>query len=121
MHRALSIAFLALGVVAGGTAGAQAGSPVGRWVVADKSAQIEIRACGGAFCGTVAHSKLGTPVGTAILRDMRPVREDRWSGTVLDPRSGKIYTSTMSLKGPGKLRVRGCLMGFCGGETWRKI
>jgi uncharacterized protein (DUF2147 family) len=48
---------------------------------------------------------------------MRPAGENRWEGTVIDPRNGKSYQAKMTLKG-GSLRIEGCVMGFlCGGET----
>jgi uncharacterized protein (DUF2147 family) len=97
-----------------------ASGPMGEWTVADGSARIGIHSCGANFCGTVTLAKEKDRVGERILRDMKPDGENRWRGTILDPRSGKIYQSTMTLKG-SSLRVDGCVMGFlCGGETWTR-
>ena len=93
---------------------------MGEWLVADGSARIGIHACGANLCGTVTSSKEKGRVGERILRDMKPDGENRWTGTILDPRSGKIYQSTMTLKG-SILRVDGCFMNvLCGGETWTR-
>lgn len=110
---AAALSLLAVPAVAGPSA-------AGTWIVADGSTHIAIRPCDGGLCGTVSYSKAGTKAGTVILRGMAPAGEGRWKGTVLDPRSGSVYQSTMTLKGEG-LRVQGCVMGvLCGGETWTR-
>ena len=97
-----------------------ASGPLGEWLVGDGSARIGIHACGANLCGTVTATKEKGRMGERILRDMKPDGENRWTGTILDPRSGKVYQSTMTLTG-GSLRVEGCLMGvLCGGETWTR-
>ncbi len=94
--------------------------PMGEWVVADGTARIGIHACGENLCGTVTLAKEKGRLGERILRDMKPDGANRWKGTILDPRSGKVYQSTMTLKG-NSLRVEGCIMGMlCGGETWTR-
>ncbi len=97
-----------------------ASGPTGEWLVEDGSARIDIQHCGANLCGTVTSAKEKARLGERILRDMKPDGANRWKGTILDPRSGKVYQSTMTLKG-NSLRVEGCIMGMlCGGETWKR-
>ena len=54
---------------------------------------------------------------------MKPGKEQKWSGRILDPNTGSTYDSTISLKGGDRLRVQGCAFGgmFCGGQTWTRV
>jgi hypothetical protein len=54
-----------------------------------------------------------------ILLHMKPVQSGKWEGEVYNAQNGKTYDSEISLAGPDKLRIEGCVLGFlCGGETW---
>ena len=98
-----------------------AASALGQWVVADGSARIAIQSCGSALCGTVLTSSTAAHRGMTILRQMKPDGDDRWVGTILDPRTGSIYHSKMTLQG-NRLRVQGCVAGglICGGQSWTR-
>jgi uncharacterized protein (DUF2147 family) len=56
------------------------------------------------------------------LINMRPAKDHKWSGRILDPNTGSTYDSTIALKGD-TLRVQGCAFGgmFCGGQTWTRV
>ena len=60
--------------------------------------------------------------GEKILINMRPSGK-KWSGRIHDPKGGSTYDSTIAMKGPDRLRVRGCAFGgmFCGGQTWTRV
>jgi uncharacterized protein (DUF2147 family) len=104
-----------------GADAAAAASATGQWVVADGSSRISIQSCGAALCGTVLTSSTAAHRGMTILRQMKPAGDDRWVGTILDPRTGSIYHSKMTLEG-NRLRVQGCVAGglICGGQSWTR-
>ena len=54
---------------------------------------------------------------------MKPGKDAKWSGRILDPNTGSTYDSTIALKGIDNLRVQGCAFGgmFCGGQTWSRL
>jgi uncharacterized protein (DUF2147 family) len=51
---------------------------------------------------------------------MRPAGPNKWSGMIYNADDGKTYASSISLAGPGSLRVEGCVGAFCGGEDWTR-
>lgn len=94
---------------------------MGEWFVEDNVAKISIQPCGRSVCGAVSWSKGGDQIGTEILRDMKPAGPNRWQGTILDPQSGRSYSSNISLQNQNTLRVEGCVLGvLCGGQTWTR-
>jgi len=115
---------------------AAAQDATGEWLVADATARIRIVNCGSALWGVVSWEK--TPggrdvknpdaakrerptLGMPVLLDMRPADGGRWKGKVYNAKDGKIYDSTLALRGPSTLRVEGCVLGFlCGGENWTR-
>lgn len=114
---------VALGILAGASsAPALAGSAVGQWTVSDGSARISIQSCGANLCGTVASAATAAHRGMQILRQMKPSGENHWVGTILDPRTGSVYHSKMTLQGDNKLKVQGCVAGgfLCGGQSWTR-
>jgi uncharacterized protein (DUF2147 family) len=106
----------------------------GDWLVAEGTAVIRVEACGEARCGKVAwtpapasdEARSGrakedeSPIGTTILIDMKPAGEQRWDGQIYNPQDGKTYTGRVTLLSPDVLKVEGCLLVFCGGETWTR-
>jgi uncharacterized protein (DUF2147 family) len=118
--------------------------PTGVWLTEAGDAKIRISQCDPGICGTVVWLKVaidpatGKPqvddkntnpsltrrpiVGINIFNGMKPVAEHKWSGRIYNADNGKTYSSDVSLLGPRKLEVRGCVMALlCGGETWTKI
>jgi uncharacterized protein (DUF2147 family) len=92
-------------------------SPVGLWLTQKREGKIRIEPCGDALCGFAD----GKP-SDKVLIDMKPGSNNRWNGKIKDTRSGSVYASHISLKGPNSLSVQGCAFGgmFCGGETWTR-
>ena len=140
---ALALAALLL---APGAGVAQAADATGTWRNADGDAIIRIADCAtasGRLCGTVVW--LRTPVdpatggpqtdrnnkdpalrsrpilGLRAIMDMRPSgTAGKWDGRVYDIDSGKTYDGNLILKGENELRVQGCVMLVCDGETWTR-
>jgi uncharacterized protein (DUF2147 family) len=100
----------------------QANSPLGVWLTEEKEGKVRIEQCGANLCGYSVDSK-SNQNGEQVLINMKPGKDSRWSGRILDPSSGSTYDSTIALKGPDTLRVQGCAFGgmFCGGQTWSRV
>lgn len=96
-------------------------SPVGDWLVADRSARVAISPCGPNLCGSISWSADGGDVGQPILLQMKPDGQ-RWSGTVVDVRDGKRYLAHIHLQSDDRLRLDGCVLGgiICSGEVWTR-
>ncbi len=110
----LSTSFFASQAIAG---------PVGEWRIADGSANVSIRQCGGNLCGFVSWSQESqNMVGQEVLISMRP-NGALWSGTVVNVRDGQKYVARMSMQDDQTLKVEGCVMGgmICGGQHWERV
>jgi uncharacterized protein (DUF2147 family) len=99
-----------------------ANSPLGIWLTEEKEGKVRIEQCGANLCGYSVDSK-SNQNGEQVLINMRPGRDAKWSGRILDPNTGSTYDSTIALKGSDTLRVQGCAFGgmFCGGQTWSRV
>ena len=99
-----------------------ANSPLGVWLTEEKEGRVRIEQCGANLCGYSVDSK-SNQNGEQVLINMKPGKDSKWSGRILDPNSGSTYDSTIALKGPDTLRVQGCAFGgmFCGGQTWSRV
>jgi len=97
-------------------------SPIGVWLTEEKEGKVRIEQCGANLCGYSVDSKSNVN-GEQVLINMKPGRDLKWSGRILDPHTGSTYDSTIALKGPDTLRVQGCAFGgmFCGGQTWTRV
>jgi uncharacterized protein (DUF2147 family) len=118
--------------------------PTGVWLTEAGDAKIHVSKCGSGICGTIVWLKTpidpatGRPhvddknrdpalahrpvIGIDIFKGMKSVAERKWSGRIYNADDGKTYTSDVTLAGPRKLEVRGCVMAvLCGGETWTKL
>jgi len=91
-------------------------TPLGVWNTEKNGGMVRIEQCGQNLCGNAV------PNGEKILINMKP-SGTRWTGRIHDPDSGKVYDSTIAMKGPNALRVQGCVFGgiFCGGQTWIRV
>jgi uncharacterized protein (DUF2147 family) len=118
--------------------------PTGVWLTEAGDAKIMVSKCGSGICGTVVWLKepidpaTGKPqlddkntdpaltrrpiIGINIFNSMKSVNERKWSGRIYNADNGKTYASDVTLAGPRRLEVRGCVMAIlCGGETWTKL
>ena len=101
---------------------AAANSPLGVWLTEEKEGKVRIEQCGPNLCGYSVDTK-SNQNGEQVLINMKPGKDSKWSGRILDPSSGSTYDSTIALKGSDRLRVQGCAFGgmFCGGQTWSRL
>ena len=91
-------------------------TPLGVWNTEKNGGMVRIEQCGQNLCGNAV------PNGEKILVNMKPSGA-KWTGRIHDPDSGKVYDSSIAMKGPNTLRVQGCVFGgiFCGGQTWNRV
>ena len=121
---------------------AKAQSADGIWLTQAGDAKIRVSRCGGEICGVVVWLKepidpmTGKPqvddknpnpslarrpiIGLPLFSGMRPAGPGRWSGRIYNADDGRTYSSKVSVAGPAKLRVEGCMGAFCGGEDWSR-
>jgi uncharacterized protein (DUF2147 family) len=101
---------------------ASANSPLGLWLTEEREGRIRIEQCGVNLCGYSVDAR-SNQNAAQVLINMKPGKDAKWSGRILDPNSGSTYDSTIALKGPDSLRVQGCAFGgmFCGGQTWSRL
>jgi uncharacterized protein (DUF2147 family) len=54
---------------------------------------------------------------------MKPKNDRQWSGSVYSQDSGDIFSGTINLKTPNRLRVEACAIGrfYCSGNTWSRM
>ena len=99
-----------------------ANSPLGVWLTEEKEGKVRIEQCGSNLCGYSVDAK-SNQNGEQVLINMKPDKDLKWSGRILDPNTGSTYDSTIALKGSDTLRVQGCAFGgmFCGGQTWSRL
>jgi Uncharacterized protein conserved in bacteria (DUF2147) len=101
---------------------ASANSPLGVWLTEEKEGKVRIEQCGANLCGYSVDAK-SNQNGEQVLINMKPGKDSKWNGRILDPSTGSTYDSTIALKGSDSLRVQGCAFGgmFCGGQTWSRL
>jgi uncharacterized protein (DUF2147 family) len=101
---------------------ASANSPLGVWLTEEKEGKVRIEQCGANLCGYSVDAK-SNQNGEQVLINMKPGKDSKWSGRILDPNTGSTYDSTIAMKGSDSLRVQGCAFGglFCGGQTWTRL
>jgi uncharacterized protein (DUF2147 family) len=101
---------------------ASSNSPLGVWLTEEKEGKVRIEQCGVNLCGYSVDAK-SNQNGEQVLINMKPSKDAKWSGRILDPNTGSTYDSTIALKGSDSLRVQGCAFGgmFCGGQTWSRL
>ena len=101
---------------------AAANSPLGVWLTEEREGKVRIEQCGANLCGYSVDKK-SNQNGEQVLINMKPGKDAKWSGRILDPNSGSTYDSTIALKGSNNLRVQGCAFGgvFCGGQNWTRV
>jgi uncharacterized protein (DUF2147 family) len=98
-----------------------ADTPLGDWQTEGKGS-VRIAKCGNALCGYVLNSS-SNDRGEAVLINMKPKTDSKWTGNVYSHDSGDTYYGTMDMKGPNALRVEACALGrfYCSGNVWSRI
>jgi uncharacterized protein (DUF2147 family) len=128
------------------TATAQpAPSPQGDWVTEGGWATVRIAPCpsdAGRLCGRIIGLKeptdgRGRPkrdtanadpklrsrlvVGMPFVTGFKPAGPGRWTGgKIYNPGDGKTYNARLALNPDGSLRVNGCVLVICQGQTWTR-
>ena len=69
------------------------------WLTEEKEGKVRIEQCGANLCGYSVDSK-SNQNGEQVLINMKPGKDSKWSGRILDPNTGSTYDSTIALKGP---------------------
>ena len=60
-------------------------------------------------------------LGMQGISNMRPTTPaGKWDGRVYDIDGGKTYDGNLILRGENELRVQGCVLLLCQGETWTR-
>lgn len=107
---------------------------LGLWMSGDRGGVFSIGHCGQTLCGRLIgldYDNGDVPkdwrgkseCGLLMLTDFTPGKDGRWSGHILDPRSGKIYQSLIWMDGPNVLKLRGYILGITllgQTETWTR-
>ncbi|MBR0899775.1 DUF2147 domain-containing protein [Bradyrhizobium tropiciagri] len=95
--------------------------PIGDWQT-ETSSLVRVRLCGNALCG-YALDRTTRDLGEAVLINMKPNTDARWSGNVYSEDSGRIRYGTIELKGADSMRVEACAIGrfYCSGVDWVRI
>jgi uncharacterized protein (DUF2147 family) len=98
-----------------------ADTPVGDWQTQGKGS-VRIASCGRALCGYVLNSS-SNDKGEAVLINMKPKTDSRWTGNVYGHDSGDTYYGTMDMQGPNTILVQACALSrfYCSGNVWTRI
>jgi len=121
--------------LAASAATAHAADPTGLWLTADQSAKIRVEKCPDGYWGSIDWEKVpgtdaknpdpakrGRPLlGTPILMGMKPSEPNKWDGKVYNPKEGNTWNVSIILEDPNRLKLQGCMLVFCGGETWTRV
>lgn len=124
-------------VLLGTLAPAAAASPLGNWMVEEKSAEIRVVDCGSALWGVISWEKVpgndtynpdpalrARPLlGSAILLGMKAnAQQTEWVGKVYNAQDGKQYDAAISSPDDQTLNMKGCLFSFlCKTVTWTRV
>ncbi len=119
-----------------------AASPVGLWKAED-GAIIRVAPCGANLCAFIAKpspaidpqtgrpptdkhnsdpAKRNRPLaGVAVLMGMRAVEPAKWSGRLYNDDDGQTYMGNLIEIDAAKIRIEGCSVGVCGGNTLSRM
>jgi uncharacterized protein (DUF2147 family) len=137
------MAFAAVLFAAPAARAQDAGEPTGTWLTQAGDARVRISKCGGGICGVVVGLRepidpaTGKPqvddknpnpalrkrpmIGLPLFSSMHANGPHKWSGTIYNADDGSSYASSISVSGPDRLRVEGCVGALCGGEIWTRV
>ncbi|SDU19079.1 DUF2147 domain-containing protein [Stappia sp. ES.058] len=137
-HIRLAASALAAAVLGFASTATLAADATGVWQRPSGTSRIEISPCGSSLCGKLVwlkaprnDSKNPDPakrarplLGTRTVMGMTPAGDAGvWKGKVYNAEDGKTYSGRMTLEGPDKLSLKGCVLGglICRGETWSRV
>lgn len=109
----------------------------GSWTTPDRKSIIKISKCGGSICGKITKTaetgmkdihnpdaaKQSRPLkGLQIFKFKDKAGTRKWEGKLYNTRDGKTYSGhVIMLDGDNKIKLEGCVLIFCQGETWSRI
>ena len=67
-----------------------ANSPLGLWLTEEKEGRVRIEQCGANLCG-YSVDRTSNQNGEQVLINMKPGKDSKWSGRILDPNTGSTY------------------------------
>ncbi len=136
MHK---VVFAGALLVAARAGAAEQASPYGHWRTPERGGLIEVSQCDGGLCGKIlggsggsAEDKFdrnnkdpalrGRPLlGMYIFRGLKPAGGS-WKGSIYNPNDGGTYAATVSLRSPGELVVKGCVVWpLCKTQVWARV
>ena len=59
--------------------------------------------------------------GIQVMFGMHPSGPGKWTGHLYNADDGKTYAGNLVVLGPDSVKVEGCLIGICMGETWQRV
>ena len=143
---AFAASFGVLAAVGMALAAPDADPAEGVWLTADGGGQVRIAPCvdqADQLCGTIVwlrrrFDERGQPVrdvhnprpelrsreilGLELLRGLKRKSAGHWTGgRVYNSDNGKTYRVRIQATRQGALRIDGCILLFCSGETWRRV
>ncbi|WP_170233761.1 DUF2147 domain-containing protein [Novosphingobium sediminis] len=138
--RKVWMAGAALLMAAGAGGAAEQASPYGTWRTPERGGLVEVSQCDGGLCGKILGGAPGAApedrldrnnknpalrgrplLGMYIFRGLKPAGGS-WKGSIYNPNDGGTYSATVSLKAPGTLEVKGCVVWpLCKTQVWAKV
>ncbi len=115
------------------SASALAADVTGEWWIEGKFGRVRIEKCSDRMWGVISWEQASgatdynnpdpakrkrQTLGMPILLGLKQTADNRWDGKVYSPEDGKFWDINISLLSANKLRLQGCLLFFCGGQTW---
>lgn len=97
---------------------------MGAWQRGDGIARVKVAPCGKVICMTNIYIRpdvTDEKVGERLEFDVKSSGADL-AGTVLDPKTGKSYSTTIVVNGD-RMSTRGCILGgvICKSTEWTRI
>lgn len=123
---------------------AVAADPKGVWLSEEGTAKVRLTDCGGGLCGTLVwlkepidpethrprtdkfnpdiHKRHRPMIGLQVASGLQPKGPDRWSGPIYNVDEGKSYHVTLTINGPSRATLRGCILAvLCKNEHWTRV
>lgn len=115
---------------------AMAAEVFGKWATQKKQAEITIRPCGAEICGVISQETIpggvddknkdlklrGRPmVGVQLFRLKETIKAEKWEGELYNPQDGNMYKGQLIMLNDSHVKLEGCILIFCLGETWSRI
>lgn len=101
-------------------------TPVGQWQTTTGESRYEVSYCGADICAKLVwlRADARTPdnlayLNTYVVKGARKVSENKWSGKVRY--DGDTIGGSMTMTGPGSLKLQGCKIVFCQTVEFQRI